>query len=494
MTRHQTVCRRTVFLTEDLNGGLSGVRVRSVVAGLQDYPRFEETRHRKMDNVESTVAQAAISTVGLTAGEPADAVWDGGPGTCGSDREEDARSPGGEPLPRLDAATDDPSEPSSSIEASDGDDGSASQFEQEIGEDRPGSDIVLAGPAELVTDGDPREVRLRELAREIAVEWENFTIAAHSGFKAKLRLGQYLTEARKLCPPRGWIRYVECLGLSLRTVQECMQFAEHRTLFEGEAHGRARWTTESARKLIAERRRAEGPGKPARSNTEKEARPSARPRHRDDADDRGRPGPPDDDAAVAMRCEPVSPSTDAPDDGSTGPSTEATRPEPATVVHGVEDTAGAGATPASTPTTAADAEGPEPDPGQPGDRVEPGPSDKDWLDAIPLRRELDDPSHFDREAILWRRTRPLAARASELIAPTPEEIARSTYFMMTRNQFRLRLLFALRVNDPALWRLCSQCRGRSTDRPGTIPCSRCDGHGYVLSHEGEVVEEEDVLE
>jgi hypothetical protein len=360
-----------------------------------------------------------------------------------------------------------------------------------------GEDIPLAMEVGPEVDLATRQGRLQEIASDVGCLLGKLERVKHAaskvarvGFEAKLRLGIRLMEARALCRRGKWRPYVESLGMKTRHADEAIQFARNRELFEGgNAHG-AHWTTGKARKAMADPQRGLEQTRPGNPATGQDASSSGR-RRGDNLNDQRRPDQPDDETTVATGREPVAVSTDAPDAETNDPPAAAAQPgaapdpEDADVVVLI-------ATP--TPTPATDPIGPDVEEGQPAGPTSPEPSDDEWLAAIPLRRALADTSQFDRDALLWRRMRQLAAQVAELINPTAEEIGRSNYFNMVRNRYRLRLLFGLRINNPSLWRICSKCRGKYTNRPGTMPCGLCDGFGYSLSHEAEVVEEEDVLE
>jgi hypothetical protein len=268
-----------------------------------------------------------------------------------------------------------------------------------------------------------------------------------------------------------------------------MQFARNRELIEQEAHGRADLTVEAVRKLIASKPKVI------------EQTPEARSAIGSDADGTGEEDDRRDPEGNAL--------------SDSGASSQSHRQEYAIVASAQDGLAVAepSVPPSTAPAIESTSEGRHSgdivDSAEPVDSREPNTdrsepecseaqpptsewdeaSDQEWLASIPLRAQLDDPTSFDRNAILWRRAQPQFARLSELIAPSPEEIPSSRQFKMARNRFRLRLLFGIRVRRPHDWRLCPQCRGGFTDRPGTMPCSGCDGGGYVLTHEGDFQEE-----
>ncbi len=297
------------------------------------------------------------------------------------------------------------------------------------------------------------------------------------GFDAKLKLGLYLIEARGLCRRGEWTHFLNSQGLKLRVAEECMHFAKYQDLLEANAHDRSPWTTEEARKLISSHRKAIGKGR--------QRRPASRLnpgsiRQRDqevDTGNQGRADQPRSNTSDAANREPVATHSDSPSAEVPDSATPATPHQTAARNRCADDVADADERAATTMV------------GQQRVSAPPEPSDEEWLALIPLRLDLADTSNFDRDALLWRRTRSLALQVCELINPTPDEVGRSTYFKMARNRYRLRLLFGLRVNHPQLWRICPQCRGQFTDRPGTMTCSGCEGAGFLLTHEGEPVEE-----
>jgi hypothetical protein len=115
------------------------------------------------------------------------------------------------------------------------------------------------------------------------------------------------------------------------------------------------------------------------------------------------------------------------------------------------------------------------------------PSDQAWLESIELRKELEDPTRFDRAAILWRRAQPLLSQVKELVRPTAANISDSVSFKITRNKFAIRLLYSACLKPPHEWQFCSECEGRGRRRHNILDCSGCSGEGFLLTHLGDVV-------
>jgi hypothetical protein len=346
-----------------------------------------------------------------------------------------------------------------------------------------------AAGAEISPDMPQSDDRLIELAKQIARHRQRMLRAARTAVEEHIQIGQALIEAKRVCKHGRWAPFLKRCGLKQRTAGQCMQFARNRELIEQEAHGRADFTVEAVRKLIASKAKAieqtsktqsasgsdaDGTGEEADRRDPEGNAPSdpgapSQSHHRGDATVESA----EDELAVAEPGEPPSTAvvTDSTADGqrcgditnmpesvdTCGPDTDRSKPE----------------------RNEAQLRASEPD----------EPPGQEWLASIPLRHELTDPSDFDRDAILWRRAQPLLAKLGELVEPTTDEIGKSTYYKMARNRLRLRLLFGMRVRGPHDWRICPRCRGGCTDRPGTMPCSGCDGGGFILTHDGDFQEE-----
>jgi hypothetical protein len=320
---------------------------------------------------------------------------------------------------------------------------------------------------------------LTDLAKQIVKHRQRMLRAAHTAVAEYIRIGRVLIDAKGLCKHGQWAPFLANCGLKQRTAEQFMQFARNSDLIDQESHGRSDLTVEAVRKLIASKKArartlksrsvvgsiADGTGE---ENECPDPGAPSRSAHRGDAT----VDSPEDEPPVA---EPSEPNT------TTG-ATESTAEGP--LIVDIGDLA------EPVDTGESDTERSKPQGSDVKSRAtEPDqPSDQEWLASIPLREQLDDPTSFDRNAILWRRVQPQFARLLELVAPSPEELGNSAYFRMARNRFRLRLLFGMGVRDPRDLTICPRCRGGFTDRPGTKPCSGCDGGGYLLTHDGDFQE------
>jgi hypothetical protein len=328
-----------------------------------------------------------------------------------------------------------------------------------------------------------RHERLQEIARKIASLIQRLAKVAKAGLEAKVELGLSLIEARDLCCKRGeWTSLLKRHGLKPRTAEECIQFAKYRDLLEENAHGRAPLTTEEARKSIAAHRRAIGHS-PQRRAASRSNRESIGERERGlEIGDQGQPDQPGSDTTDAPDHEPVAVHSGPPAAEALDPAATATPLQPAG-----KDRSRAEVTdpdePAASTTVAARSESGR----DAGQQQAPAPSElseEEWLAAIPLRDKIQDKRHFDEEATLWRRLQPALAPIRKQLAASPQEVKKAAYLNPHKHRLRVRLLFAILIISPHEWRLCDECVGRCTDRTGKLQCTRCDGWGFFIEHEG----------
>jgi hypothetical protein len=337
-------------------------------------------------------------------------------------------------------------------------------------------------PWEIIDDGTPQsaatfqpsegpipdrhlvEGQLEAIEKQIVQHLQRIQRAFRVAIEDRIKIGKCLAEAKSLCEHGGWSEFIERCGLKERTVQELMQFAQHEQLIAEKliaekAHGRALLTVESVRRMISSSKKPASRGRKSGSRDDAQEPPA----------DAGTPGEPD------RRCDTTT--------GSTDGEPTAMTPDPAAAEPGDPTSTTATAGPArkdpcgDEEDTEARQGAPDPD----------EPSDDEWLDSIPLRGELEPEARetFDKAALLWRRTEQARAQIYEQIGPSREEIGRSPYYHMARNRLRLRLLFGALIKPPDQWTICSKCRGRLTDKLGQMPCSGCDGQGFMLTHEGD---------
>src|SRR5262249_20887317 len=130
-----------------------------------------------------------------------------------------------------------------------------------------------------------------------------------------------------------------------------------------------------------------------------------------------------------------------------------------------------------------------PEPDEPAARPVPAttePSDEEWLASLPLPAEIRDTRPLDQEAPLWPRLQPEVARIREELGASPQEVADAAYRRPQMDRLRVRLLYGLLIRSPHEWRLCERCGGSCTDQTGKLPCTRCDGRGFFVEHEGNI--------
>ncbi len=101
-------------------------------------------------------------------------------------------------------------------------------------------------------------------------------------------------------------------------------------------------------------------------------------------------------------------------------------------------------------------------------------SDEDWLLSYchAVRSQIQDPTHFDRDAILYRRTRP---------AMSVFRLDAKEFVLKAKAQggspFVWSLFNAMYTEHPDNWYVCGGCHGRNGDGP---TCDQCRGKGYRL--------------
>ena len=105
--------------------------------------------------------------------------------------------------------------------------------------------------------------------------------------------------------------------------------------------------------------------------------------------------------------------------------------------------------------------------------------DREWLESLPPRADLRDPTAFDREALIWRRAAPIIDQAR--LAPGFEaEIKHKRFF-----DLRPRLLVhLLGLEHPGHWNVCGLCGGAGLGA-GPGRCMGCWGDGYKITRRDE---------
>ncbi len=103
-------------------------------------------------------------------------------------------------------------------------------------------------------------------------------------------------------------------------------------------------------------------------------------------------------------------------------------------------------------------------------------SDADWLatECGTVRESIQDPSSFDRDALLWRRAcKDIALFRLQTAKHIPASRPKSRPGPLTRV-----MLNVTYVEHPAAWDVCPACNGQNLDRPD---CDGCHGDGYLLA-------------
>lgn len=113
------------------------------------------------------------------------------------------------------------------------------------------------------------------------------------------------------------------------------------------------------------------------------------------------------------------------------------------------------------------------------------PSDEEWLQSLPIRSRLDDPTTFDEQALLWRRARPMIDSLARLHRPGPEEIARVRVAGWIRKRYAFLVTYITTVLPPDRWRLCHLCHGTGRSASLLKPCDGCWEAGFEVAFEGE---------
>jgi hypothetical protein len=106
--------------------------------------------------------------------------------------------------------------------------------------------------------------------------------------------------------------------------------------------------------------------------------------------------------------------------------------------------------------------------------------DAQWLARRPVRKKLADPTHFDREALLWRDTWPdfeTMIRRIEARRPDLREVVAMGGPRYCQYARFLEEVF--RCHHPDTWHVCSVCQGKGRKACEKEPCSLCAGAGFT---------------
>jgi hypothetical protein len=334
-----------------------------------------------------------------------------------------------------------------------------------------------AGP---IIEDLPMAEQLETIERRIASHLQKIRRSFRVAINERIKIGKCLMEAKGLCGHGEWLDFLKSCGLHQRTAQECMQFAEYEELISQKTHGRAPLTIETVRKMITAERKAIGQSRAAQS--------TSRSRTSEEVTlDPGTPRAPDrpsDTATESAATEPATPAAESSDEGQSalastsatpGPTTPASSSDAGIVIASATDVNEL----STNPSGAGTGEGQQDAPG--ADDL----PEEVWLSTIPLRGRLGNTSHFDVNALFWRRAQPLFAQLRDLIKPSLQEIGHSARFKLVFNRIPLRLLHGTCIKPPYEWLICSKCAGRCTDLTGKQSCGWCDGGGYLITHEAD---------
>jgi hypothetical protein len=91
-----------------------------------------------------------------------------------------------------------------------------------------------------------------------------------------------------------------------------------------------------------------------------------------------------------------------------------------------------------------------------------------------LRSRLEDPSVFDLESVIWRKTE----EARVTLAHEVRELVHKVHWAAQRNvNFIRAIMLTMHTEHPNEWILCTKCKGQNKQDPY---CEACDGRGYKI--------------
>jgi hypothetical protein len=298
------------------------------------------------------------------------------------------------------------------------------------------------------------------LARAFDEEVGRLELSVRQSLEAAIRIGRVLKKVKKVVGHGRFKAWVESRGtIGFRTAQSYKQLAEHEGLLwervAANARDPARLTVEAALRLIGKwpaetDETGTGAGSGSPRNTGRKGRPPG---------PAGEPGP---DRSERDR--------DAVDVSDGGPG-----PEGGSESDGGSVGRGAGVGAAGEPM--ADGAGEPSATVSVPDQEE---TDGQWLEQFEIRPRLADPGHFDRDALMWRRQRPDAARVAGAHGRSTGDLP----FDSPKPRFprHYAVVYALWINvaPPDQWPLCKKCEGSGQEGPDSSPCRMCLGHGYTI--------------
>jgi hypothetical protein len=111
-------------------------------------------------------------------------------------------------------------------------------------------------------------------------------------------------------------------------------------------------------------------------------------------------------------------------------------------------------------------------------------TDKQWLASLNnIRRNLADPTHYDKDALIWRRLRPGIDGLIRLVEGLGRDAREAMAEAMAVRRYPYRVALLIGVAHPRAWDLCRFCNGKGRDGRRKQPCVMCDGAGYRVTEE-----------
>jgi hypothetical protein len=105
--------------------------------------------------------------------------------------------------------------------------------------------------------------------------------------------------------------------------------------------------------------------------------------------------------------------------------------------------------------------------------------DEQWLSIRPVRKQLADPTAFDHDALVWRRTWPEVERMiRRLEARRPGLLEEVEVKGSPFCRYAPMLMRVIRYPHPDNWRVCPTCKGRGRRGRQEKRCGMCWGAGY----------------
>jgi hypothetical protein len=110
--------------------------------------------------------------------------------------------------------------------------------------------------------------------------------------------------------------------------------------------------------------------------------------------------------------------------------------------------------------------------------------DQTWLATLNnIRQKLADPTHFDTDALIWRRLRPGIDGLIRLVQGLGRDAREAMAEAMAVRRYPYRVASLIGVAHPRAWDLCRFCNGKGREGRRKTPCVMCDGAGYRVTEE-----------